>query len=37
MEAIEAIVVFGEDGEETRLGELWAEQPVVFVFVRHFG
>jgi len=25
------------DGAEHRLGDLWAEQPVVLVFLRHFG
>jgi hypothetical protein len=25
------------DGAEQRLGDQWAERPVVLVFVRHFG
>jgi hypothetical protein len=25
------------DGSTLRLGTLWAEQPVVLVFLRHFG
>jgi peroxiredoxin len=25
------------DGTEHRLGDLWAERPVVLVFLRHFG
>ena len=25
------------DGDSIRLGDLWAEQPAVLVFVRHFG
>ncbi len=25
------------DGGRARLGDLWAERPVVLVFVRHFG
>lgn len=37
MEAIEDIVVFDEEEAEIRLGDLWAEQPVIFAFVRHFG
>lgn len=24
-------------GETVRLGDLWADRPVVLVFVRHFG
>ena len=27
----------GVDGESIRLAELWSHQPVVLVFVRHFG
>jgi hypothetical protein len=26
-----------DGGERVRLGSLWAERPVVLVFVRHFG
>jgi hypothetical protein len=25
------------DGTETRLGSLWAAQPAVIVFLRHYG
>jgi hypothetical protein len=25
------------DGERLRLGDLWHKQPVVLVFIRHFG
>lgn len=25
------------DGKAVRLGSLWADRPVVLVFVRHFG
>jgi len=25
------------DGASVRLGDLWAERPVVLVFIRHFG
>ena len=25
------------DGREVRLGSLWAEQPAVLVFLRHYG
>ena len=27
----------GPEGTPTRLGTLWAERPVVLVFIRHFG
>ena len=30
-------VVVDPDGEEQRLGDLWAEQPQVILFLRHFG
>jgi hypothetical protein len=29
--------ILGLDGREHELQELWAERPVVLVFVRHFG
>ena len=31
------LVVQDPDGKDVRLGSLWAERPVVLVFVRHFG
>ena len=30
-------VVVDPDGDEQRLGDLWAEQPQVILFLRHFG
>ncbi|MDJ0791886.1 MAG: hypothetical protein QNJ71_08320 [Acidimicrobiia bacterium] len=30
-------IVVDPDGEEQRLGDLWAEQPQVILFLRHFG
>jgi peroxiredoxin len=30
-------VVVDPDGDPTRLGDLWAEQPQVVLFLRHFG
>lgn len=30
-------VVIDPDGVEHRLGDLWAEQPEVILFLRHFG
>jgi len=37
MESIENLTVIDEDQARVRLGELWAERPVVLAFVRHFG
>ena len=34
---LDGITVFDPDGREIRLGELWANQTAVLVFVRHFG
>ena len=31
------ITLSDDAGESTRLGDLWQEQPVVLVFIRHFG
>ena len=31
------VLVLDTDGQEVRLGTLWQEQPVVLVFVRHYG
>jgi hypothetical protein len=31
------IVLPDADGKETRLGSLWASQPAVIVFLRHYG
>lgn len=31
------IVLEDVDGNETRLGSLWQERPVVLAFIRHFG
>jgi len=27
----------GADGDQHRLGDFWAERPVILVFLRHFG
>ncbi len=35
--AIADIEVKTADGEPFRLGELWADRPVVLTFLRHFG
>jgi len=31
------VVLSDAAGEQHRLGELWRDQPVVVVFLRHFG
>ena len=35
--ALADIKVTTADGEPLRLGDLWAERPVVLTFLRHFG
>jgi len=30
-------ILVDPDGTEQRLGDLWAEQPQVLLFLRHFG
>jgi hypothetical protein len=32
-----AVEVVDTDGNTHRLGEYWADRPVVLLFVRHFG
>lgn len=36
-ERLAQLAVRTTSGEPRRLGELWAERPVVLAFVRHFG
>jgi len=35
--ALGAVSLADTEGQSHRLGELWAERPVVLVFLRHFG
>jgi hypothetical protein len=35
--ALGALELQGTDGRSYRLGETWAERPVILVFLRHFG
>jgi len=35
--ALEEVRLPDPDGERHRLGDLWAEKPVIVVFLRHFG
>jgi hypothetical protein len=32
-----AIVLPDQDGNEVRLGDLWAERPAALVWLRHYG
>jgi hypothetical protein len=34
---LERVELDGADGQRHRLGDYWAERPVVLVFLRHFG
>jgi hypothetical protein len=34
---LEGISLPDAQGERHRLGDLWAERPVILVFLRHFG
>jgi peroxiredoxin len=36
-DALADIVLPDHDGNEVRLGDLWSEEPVVLVWVRHYG
>lgn len=35
--ALSDLVLAGADGADHRLGDYWAERPVVLIFLRHFG
>lgn len=37
IEALSSLELADPDGEIVRLGDLWADRPVVIVFLRHFG
>jgi hypothetical protein len=34
---LESVVLRAADGKPHRLGDYWANQPVIVVFLRHFG
>jgi hypothetical protein len=36
-DALADIVLLDQDGNEVRLGDLWAEQSVALVWLRHYG
>jgi hypothetical protein len=35
--ALDPLLIVDEAGRAQRVGELWAQRPVVLLFVRHFG
>jgi len=37
LRALAGMTLPGADGEDHRLGDYWAERPVVLIFLRHFG
>ena len=37
LEQLQALELTGADGAGHRLGDLWSRQPVILVFLRHFG
>jgi hypothetical protein len=37
LRTLEPIALPDADGKTHRLGDLWAERPIVLVFLRHFG
>jgi len=37
LERLAQVELAGADGGRHRLGDFWAERPVILVFLRHFG
>jgi len=37
VQALSQLSLPDADGNERRLGDYWAERPIVLVFLRHFG
>jgi hypothetical protein len=37
LETLSAVELSDADGNPHRLGDYWAERPVIVVFLRHFG
>jgi hypothetical protein len=37
LKLLEAVTLPDADGEQHRLGDLWAERTIILVFLRHFG
>jgi hypothetical protein len=36
-DALADVVLQDSEGDDVRLGDLWAERPAVLVFLRHYG
>jgi hypothetical protein len=37
LKRLEQVELSGTDGRRHRLGDFWADRPVILVFLRHFG
>ena len=37
MDALADITLPDHDGDDVRLGDLWAQKPVTLVWLRHYG
>jgi hypothetical protein len=37
LERLADVDLVGADGNQYRLGDFWADRPVILVFLRHFG
>jgi hypothetical protein len=37
LKRLEQVELAGADGGRHRLGDFWADRPVILVFLRHFG
>jgi hypothetical protein len=37
LQRLESVELVGVDGVRHRMGDFWAERPVILVFLRHFG
>lgn len=34
---LEEVILQDDSGRDVRLGDLWSEQPVALIFLRHYG
>jgi len=37
LERLAQVELVGADGDRHRLGDFWADRPVILIFLRHFG
>ena len=37
LDRLQTLELPGADGATHRMGDLWAERPVILIFLRHFG